>query len=43
VYAMRATIKKLSDVRWLLVPQGLIIDDEFAEQIKYADLSNGQF
>ncbi len=43
VYALRATIKKLSDVRWLLVPQGLIIDDEFAEQIKHANLSDGQF
>jgi cell division inhibitor SepF len=42
VYALRATIKKLSDVRWLLVPQGLIIDDEFVEQIKFANLSDGQ-
>jgi FtsZ-interacting cell division protein YlmF len=43
VYALRASIKKLSDVRWLLIPQGLVIDEEFIERIKYANLSDGQF
>jgi FtsZ-interacting cell division protein YlmF len=41
-YALRATAIKLNEVRWLIVPQGLIVENEIVEKLKYANLADGQ-
>lgn len=41
-YALRSTLVQLNEVRWLVVPQGLIIEKEFIEQLKHANLADGQ-
>jgi FtsZ-interacting cell division protein YlmF len=41
-YALRATAIKLNEVRWLIVPQGLIVENEIVEKLKFANLADGQ-